>query len=460
MNIHLSSKQLNSTAGDAFRFFKTAPVANLIDLTQGKPIIIIAPHSDDETLGCGGLIALCAKANINVTVVVMTDGVGSHPNSTKYGLEARRDLRELEVRTALDELGAHNANIIYFRKQDGYLKSDDEDSKRILSVMEQLIDKSGCGSVFVTWGADPHPDHLASYEIMVKLSYSYPELLFFAYPIWALTLRENKRILFSHEKAVRLEIRQVRNIKRKAIQCFKTQVSGLIDDDPEGFQLTDKHIELFCSDFEIFIEFCANQESRISCLSSVPTEHFEKLYEKSIDPWNYQSNSYEINRFDATIQALPQKHYKNACEIGCSIGVLTEKIGKICDTILGIDCSIKAIEKAKLYNKNNNNIKFEIMRVPEHIPVGSYDLIVLSEVLYFFSADDLLRVSQFVKNQIEENGTCVLVNFLGDTESPMGGHEAANKFCALVEPYFELINQEKHQGFRIDVMVRNSKAVS
>lgn len=458
MNIQLPVPPLATlTAGEVIKSLHTAPVANLADLTRGRPILIIAPHSDDETLGCGGLIALCAAAGIDVTVAIMTDGARSHLNSVKFNADMRRTMRENEVRSALDALSAHNAKLIYFREPDGYLESSGPASDKILSSLDSLIRHSNCGSVFVTWGADPHPDHTASYMLVEKLSHSCKDVLFFAYPIWAFTLPHETTLKSPLEHPVRLEIRQVKNQKRRAIECFATQISNLIDDDPEGFRLTPEHINLFCSDFEFFIEFAHQQSLKTVRVSSVPTEHFEKLYEKSLDPWNYKTNTYEQNRFDVTLKSLPRKEYRNGCEIGCSIGILTKKLAAICTKMTGIDCSAKALEQAKKNVSNIDNIQLKLMRVPEELPTETYDLIVLSEVLYFFSDNDLKVISDFVIKKLDYDGTCLLVNFLGDTESPMSGNEVAIRFSDLTFQDLKILSTKEYEGFRIDVLVKTDK---
>src|SRR3984893_10953906 len=65
-------------------FFASAnalPVADLDQIFGTGGIVVVAPHPDDETLGCGGLIALASQLGRNIQVVVISDGVGSHPNS-------------------------------------------------------------------------------------------------------------------------------------------------------------------------------------------------------------------------------------------------------------------------------------------------------------------------------------------------------------------------------------------
>ncbi len=69
------------TAGDCHRAWRELPEGSLNDIIGGGTCLILAPHPDDESLGCGGLIAACVAAGRSPLVVILTDGAGSHPNS-------------------------------------------------------------------------------------------------------------------------------------------------------------------------------------------------------------------------------------------------------------------------------------------------------------------------------------------------------------------------------------------
>ena len=438
----------DATAGEAFEHFRTAPVASWRDLTLGEPILVIAPHADDETLGCGGLIAESARKGIGISVAVMTDGSRSHPNSKTHNSAAIRDLREKEVRAALDALGAFDAEILFLRRSDGYLASEGDDAERCADVLADLIERQGIGTMFVTWGDDPHPDHKAAYQISRLVAARRPATRHFAYPIWGLTLAADERLTTPSKPALRYEIRLTKARKLAAIECFDTQLGGVIDDDPDAFRLSDEDIERFSQDFETFIDLRSSDAE----ISSVPTEHFDNLYRQNADPWNYVANNYEQDRFSATVAALPKPHYRRGLEIGCSIGVLTEKLAAYCDQMLGIDCSSLALEQAHRRLERLPNAEAALMRAPDEMPDGSFDLIVLSEVLYFFSEKDLRTVQAFVASRLDNDGTCILVNFLGDTESPKTGAEAADRFIQLSEFALRSVTQQEFDGFRIDVL--------
>ncbi len=82
-----------------------APATNLRALTHGKPILVIAPHPDDEVLGCGGLLAACAAAGIKAHVAFLTDGSLSHPGSASWSQKRLAERRAVEAKRAARMLG-------------------------------------------------------------------------------------------------------------------------------------------------------------------------------------------------------------------------------------------------------------------------------------------------------------------------------------------------------------------
>ncbi|MFZ1431665.1 MAG: PIG-L family deacetylase [Geminicoccaceae bacterium] len=92
-------------AGDYLRLAAELAEVELDALTRGRGVVVVAPHPDDESLGCGGLIAACCAHGIEVRLLVLSDGTGSHPNSRRYPADRLRDLREAELEQATSILG-------------------------------------------------------------------------------------------------------------------------------------------------------------------------------------------------------------------------------------------------------------------------------------------------------------------------------------------------------------------
>jgi LmbE family N-acetylglucosaminyl deacetylase len=97
----------------------------IIEISQfvKRGLLIIAPHPDDESLGCGGLIAAARAHNIPVEIIVVSDGVGSHPNSRSYPPPRLRSVREQEAIVAAAELGVSDASVKFLRMSDKSMPS-------------------------------------------------------------------------------------------------------------------------------------------------------------------------------------------------------------------------------------------------------------------------------------------------------------------------------------------------
>lgn len=187
---------------------------------------------------------------------------------------------------------------------------------------------------------------------------------------------------------------------------------------------------------------------------SVPTGHFDALYGKSSDPWGFETSAYERRKYDLTLASLPDRRFGQAFELGCSIGVLTVALAERCDRILAGDCSAPAIEIARTKRGHHPNVTFRQMRAPGQLPSGSYDLIVLSEVLYFLAPDDLGAVAAFARNSLAADGIICVVNYLGETDAALSGEAAAEAFLAAAADWTLVQTAYRETDFRIDILRR------
>lgn len=114
------------TAKSFFQGAKQLPVTSLDRIVGLRGIVVVAPHPDDETLGCGGLIALAHDAGRAIRIIVVSDGCGSHPNSRSHPPNRLRDLRECETRAAVAALGLDEAALAFLRLPDRHVPNEGE----------------------------------------------------------------------------------------------------------------------------------------------------------------------------------------------------------------------------------------------------------------------------------------------------------------------------------------------
>jgi cyclopropane fatty-acyl-phospholipid synthase-like methyltransferase len=190
---------------------------------------------------------------------------------------------------------------------------------------------------------------------------------------------------------------------------------------------------------------------------SRPPAYFERLYAGNPDPWAFETSAYEHEKYDATIAALGGRRFANAIEIGCSIGVLTARLAAHCDQLLAVDVVESALARAKARCAGLANVHFETRRLPQDWPEvdQKYDLIVLSEVLYFLNTEDIRRLAERAAASLAPGGYALLVNYTETIDEPCSGREAAETFRAAASGLtctLAIIRQK----YRIDLLAANS----
>ena len=186
--------------------------------------------------------------------------------------------------------------------------------------------------------------------------------------------------------------------------------------------------------------------------TSIPPDYFEAMYAADPDPWRFAASPYEAEKYAATLGALPRPHYASALEVGCSIGVLTRQIASRCDALLSLDVARGALSQAEARCRDRPNARFALARVPGDWPDGTFDLILLSEVLYYLDRDDLALVAARVGGALRPGGDVVLVHWTGDTHYPLSGDEAAELFTAASAPYARPHARSRTDAYRLDVL--------
>jgi len=189
----------------------------------------------------------------------------------------------------------------------------------------------------------------------------------------------------------------------------------------------------------------------VSPIPSRDAAYFAALYQANPDPWNFSGSPYEQQKYLATIAALQGMHFNRAFEIGCSIGVLTQLLAPQCDFLLAADIVETALDDARRRCAAMPQVSFANLRVPEQWPAGpAYDLILCSEMLYFLSPEDIVRVAHQTLASLTPSGTVLLVNYTEAINEPCGGSEAADIFIAAVSEVLVPAYQQREAKYRID----------
>ncbi|MCW6509423.1 class I SAM-dependent methyltransferase [Lichenifustis flavocetrariae] len=163
--------------------------------------------------------------------------------------------------------------------------------------------------------------------------------------------------------------------------------------------------------------------------TTIEATYFDTLYTVERDPWGFRTSDYERGKYAATLGALSKARYSRALEVGCSIGVFTEQLAARCDTLVAIDASEVALAAAREACAGCENVIFEARMVPKDFPPGSFDLIVLSEVIYYLDALDLHKLAAQCARALLPGGEIVTCHWLGETDYPLTGAVASDLFA-------------------------------
>jgi LmbE family N-acetylglucosaminyl deacetylase len=208
-------------------------VVAVLDPGRLGPTLVVAPHPDDESIGCGGLIACLRSRAVEVSVVIVTDGSGSHPASRDFPPAQLAALRAAEALAALRILGVQEHHAFYLGQADRFVPAVDapgfDDAVAEAGAMLRRLRPS---TLVIPSPADAHGDHQAVATIWRRAAATVqpgPRLL--EYLVWPAGEGAPKG------DPLRLDIAEFLPRKRLAVAAHRSQLGLAVTDDPHGFVL-------------------------------------------------------------------------------------------------------------------------------------------------------------------------------------------------------------------------------
>ena len=146
-------------------------------------------------------------------------------------------------------------------------------------------------------------------------------------------------------------------------------------------------------------------------MTTLGMDYFDEMYAASADPWGFTTRWYEARKYALSVALLPAERYRDAFEPGCSIGVLTGLLARRCDRLLSCDGATAAVREAAARTARLPNVRLQRAVIPHDWPPGEFDLVVFSEVLYYFAGEDLDRVLRLGVSALRPGGTLLAVHW-------------------------------------------------
>ncbi|AZS43284.1 1D-myo-inositol 2-acetamido-2-deoxy-alpha-D-glucopyranoside deacetylase [Microbacterium oleivorans] len=388
-------------------------------------LIVVSAHPDDETLGAAGLIARTKRRGASVSVIIATDGEGSHPESPTHTPVELAAVRRREVAEALGQLGS-SIDLQFLGLPDG---GTDDHRDAIEDALHAVLQGNDAHLVVVPWVGDGHRDHRVAAEVTAgvcaDLGVPWRE-----YPIWLWHWGSPDDVPWGDLEVVPLDESTV-DLKRTATDRHRSQIAPLSSAPGDEVMLHKRMQAHFDRNLEVFVRPAG---------SSLAEDFFEEFYRRNgDDPWGFESRWYEQRKRAVALASLPRARYGSALELGCSTGILTELLAERCDAVLAVDIAGAPLEVARRRLSERGDVRFERLALPGEWPAGTFDLVVLSEVGYYWSAADLAVAIGRIRRAMDAGGHLIACHWRHPVgEYPQSGDDvhaalrAAEGFVRLV----------------------------
>jgi len=187
---------------------------------------------------------------------------------------------------------------------------------------------------------------------------------------------------------------------------------------------------------------------------SLSAAYFETLYQGDKDPWKFATSEYEAQKYARTMDVVGHEPVQSALEVGCSIGVLTAQLAQHCRDVVATEVSPIALEQARRRCAKCPNVQFRLARSTSDALGGPYDLIMLSEIVYFWDDEDLGNFATRLEAALSPGGRVILVHWLGETDYPKSADDAVAALLKELKINLKIDVMERTADYRLDVWRR------
>ncbi|ROR65280.1 LmbE family N-acetylglucosaminyl deacetylase [Agrococcus jenensis] len=393
-------------------------------------LLVVAAHPDDEVLGAFGSMHAAARRGLPVTVVVATDGEGSHPGSPTLEPAALAERRRAEQEEALAGVGAR---LIRLGLPDGAVHAHRRELvAAVASIVAALPDDA---LVLAPWSRDGHPDHEAVGDAVAAVAREAGRACAWS-PIWAWLWGEPELFDGMPVRRVPLDV-DARDAKVRAIAAHRSQVAPLSSHPADRVVLTSAMLERFAGDEWLVLAPAAERTA------------FDERYASEGDPWSTRSSWYERRKRSLVLASLPDERYRLAVEVGCGTATLTAELAARCDGALGVDASVPALAEARRTLADAPNAWVEHRTAADGLPAADVDLVVLSELGSYIADADLLHV---VEQARDRGAHLVLCHWRGESDDMRRSAEEVHALAAGIRGLRRVV-EHRDDAFLLDVLV-------
>lgn len=148
---------------------------------ESRSALVVAPHPDDETFGCGATIASKCAAGADVTVVIAADGRHAQPHSEQVSAADLAALRRVEASKACARLGVDDNRLLQLGIEDTLVEFAYD---QLVDRVRSIIRSEQPDDIFTTCDRDWHIDHRSVSRAVRTAAAAEGRTRIFEYPIW------------------------------------------------------------------------------------------------------------------------------------------------------------------------------------------------------------------------------------------------------------------------------------
>jgi SAM-dependent methyltransferase len=193
-------------------------------------------------------------------------------------------------------------------------------------------------------------------------------------------------------------------------------------------------------------------------MKSIDVAGFEQKFRQNIDPWNYTHSAFEHFKRDMLLRACGRRKHGRVLELGCAIGETTRYLAPLSMRLVAVDASPTAVAEAKRRLRGRERVSVYVATLPDEMPAGPFDLIVVAEIAYYLRRRQLVNLGKGIHAALAFRGRAVVLNhrrpFDDAAQLPALAHRDLWTYLART---LSIVSNTKYSCFDIVVLEKSSR---
>lgn len=185
--------------------------------------------------------------------------------------------------------------------------------------------------------------------------------------------------------------------------------------------------------------------------SATSDDYFESVWSESDDPWDHAGRWYEQRKYELTAAAVPDQRWSRSFEPGCGAGVLTRLLAPRAEEHVAMERHPRGVEATRRRCADVDGLVVHQGTVPHDWPDGTFDLIVLSELLYYLSEEEISATLDRCRSSLRHGGHLLAVHYRPDVDAHTWNGDEVHDLLAVDarwRPRLRAVDEE----FRLDLL--------